>query len=292
MSLLRIVPSIHFAHAGNLASWYSQHRRDPRSSDFEPTEVQIDLRKCEFVWPSAVVWCACYALLVRHRGRACELIVPEDLGVAIYLKSTGLFTILRETGVEIDDRDVGEASTSQTILPLSRFATVFDAEKLGNLALEHLSSQRFPGPQLAPVVSETFSELAGNAAQHAQSPIGGIGMIQFYDFREGQRFVITVGDGGIGIRKGLSNNPDLENKIHYDWTAIELATRERVSGTGDPYRGIGLYGVAEDARKGGRRLIIHSGIGVLQISEEIRQESHRTNPFPGTLALMGLQTKG
>lgn len=292
MTLRRIVPSIRFAHAGNLASWYSQNRGDPRSADFEPTEVEIDLRRCEFVWPSAVIWCACYALLVRQRDRPCEVIVPEDVGVATYLKSTGLFNMLKESGVEIDDRGIGEASTSQMILPLSRFSTVFEAENLGNSALEHLSHPPSPGPQFASVVSETFSELAANAAQHSHSIIGGLGMIQFYDFQEGQRFVITVGDGGIGIRKGLSNNPELEQRIHYDWTAIELATRERVSGTGDPYRGIGLYGVAEDARKGGRRLIIHSGIGVLQISEDIRQESHRTNLFPGTLAFMGFQATG
>ena len=68
--------------------------------------------------------------------------------------------------------------------------------------------------------------------------------------------------------------------------AIELATRERISGTGDPNKGIGLFGVAEDARKGDRRLIVHSGIGVLEISEEVRQDSRRTNPFPGTLGFM------
>jgi hypothetical protein len=218
--------------------------------------------------------------------------VPEDLGVATYLKSTGLFAMVVEEGVVVDDRDIRETLTSQTILPLSRFANVFEADQLGNLAVERLSQWGFPGPQLAPVVSENFGELASNAAQHSHSTIGGIGMVQFYDFQEGQRFVIAVGDGGIGIREGLYRNPELRSKIHYDWTAIELATRERVSGTTDPYRGIGLYGVAEDARKGGRRLIIHSGIGVLQISEDIRQESHRTNPYPGTLAFMSFDTRG
>ena len=285
MPLLRIIPPINFSHAGSLPSWFW---RDPRQNDFEPTEVLIDFRKCEFVWPSAVVWCASYALLVRARGRDCELIVPENLGVATYLKSTGLFTMLKEAGVTVDDRGVGGASTLQTIVPLSRFSTEFDAEQLANSALAHLTSLGSAVPHLAPVVSENFAELAFNVVQHSQSPIGGIGLIQFFDFREGPRFTIVVADGGIGIRKGLSNNPTLQDRIHYDWTAIELATRERISGTGDATRGIGLYGVAEDARRGGRRLIVHSGNGVLQISENVHQDSRRTNPYPGTLAMMSI----
>ena len=287
MSLLRIIPPKNFHHAGNLPNWVW---RDPRSDDFAPTAVLIDLGRCEFVWPSAVVWCASYGLLVRNRGRDCELIVPEDVGVATYLKSTGLFAILKEAGISVDDRGIAEASNSQTVVPLSRFASEFEAEQLANNALDHLTSQRSTASHLAPVVSENFAELAFNAIQHSQSSIGSLGLIQFYNFRDGLQFVITVADGGIGIRRGLYNNPALRDKIHYDWTAIELAARERISGTGDATRGIGLYGVAEDARKGGRQLIIHSGIGVLQIFEDVRQESRRTNPFPGTLALMSIRT--
>ena len=288
MSLLRIAPPKNFFHAGNLPNWLW---RDPRSDEFAPDTVLIDLSRCKFVWPSAVVWCATYGLLVRNRDRNCELIVPEDLGVATYLKSTGLFSTLKEVGISVDDRGIGEASSSQTIVPLSRFTTEFEAEELANNALDHLTSQESPGSSLAPVVSENFAELAFNAVQHSQSAIGGLGLIQFYNFREGLRFAIAVADGGIGIRQGLYKNPTLRDKVHYDWTAIELAARERISGTGNATRGIGLYGVAEDARKGGRRLIIHSGIGVLEISEDVRQDSRRTNPYPGTLAFMSIPTQ-
>lgn len=287
MNSLRISPPKNFRHAGNLPSWLWQ---DPRLGDFKPDSVSIDLARCQFVWPSAVTWCACYGLLVRSHHRDCELIVPEDPGVAKYLKSTGLFDTLKEAGVSVDDRGIGKASMSQTIVPLSRFASEYEAEELANSALDNLISRGSTSQHLAPVVSENFAELAFNAVQHSQSPIGGLGLVQFFNFREGLRFVITVADGGIGIRKALYNNPALRDKIHYDWTAIELATRERISGTGAATRGIGLYGVAEDARKGGRRLIVHSGIGVLEISEDVRQESRRTNPYPGTLASMSIPT--
>lgn len=87
----------------------------------------------------------------------------------------------------------------------------------------------------------------------------------------------------MGIRHALTRNPDLADKVSYDWDAIELAIQEGISGTGSKTRGIGLFGVAEDMRKPGRQLIIHSGIGMLQINEGRQGEAQRTAPFPGTL---------
>lgn len=97
-----------------------------------------------------------------------------------------------------------------------------------------------------------------NAVQHAESRIGAYGLVQFYESERGQRFVCAVANGGIGIRRSLEKNPDFRFRVPYDWVAVELAMGERVSGTGDSTRGIGLYGVAEDMRKSsGRQLIIH-----------------------------------
>ena len=98
MSLLRIIPRENFFHAGSLPPW---SWRDPRSDNFEPTAVLIDLGRCQFVWPAAVAWCATYGLLVRNRGLDCDLIVPEDVGVATYLKSTGLFAMLKRLGLRL-----------------------------------------------------------------------------------------------------------------------------------------------------------------------------------------------
>lgn len=280
MPVLRITPQRQFRHAGNIPSW-SWH--DPRTDDFWPTEVQINLSRCEFIWPPAVVWCACYALLVRNLSRDCELVLPHDHRVAAYLRGTGLLTILQEAGVKADDPQIGQASMAQTILPLCRIWSVRDADQLVDMALERLLEMGYPGPQMAPTVSETLGEFASNAAQHAESPIGGVGMVQYYRFREGSRFAIAVGDGGIGIRRALNNNPRLRDKIDDDRSAIDLAIQEMVSGTGDPHRGLGLFAATQDARRGGRRLVIHSVRGALSITEDAKGEPRRTNPFPGTL---------
>jgi hypothetical protein len=206
------------------------------------------------------------------------------MGVCVYLKSLGLFRLLQASGISVDDRDIAGRSDPQLILPLTRFDTESEVEALTNKAYDSLSASGLGPANLRPLVSETFGELALNAVQHSESPIGAYGLIQFYEFSGGQRFVCCVADGGIGIRRSLERNPELRQRVPYDWAAVELATRERVSGTLDPMRGIGLYGVAEDMRKPGRNLIIHSGIGSLQISEQVESRAVRTRLFPGTLA--------
>jgi len=105
---------------------------------------------------------------------------------------------------------------------------------------------------------------------------------------QGRRFLCAVADGGIGIRCSLERNPELRPRISYDWVAIELALRERISGKGEPTRGIGLYWVSEEMRRSGRQLIVHSGIGALTINEEVESEAKRTTLFPGTLAFASI----
>jgi anti-sigma regulatory factor (Ser/Thr protein kinase) len=140
-------------------------------------------------------------------------------------------------------------------------------------------------------VAEVFAELAMNAVQHSQSEIGSVGLIQFYQFEAGERFVCAVADGGIGIKRSLGSNAALRSRATYDWTAIELALEEGVSGTGSNRRGIGLFGVAEDMAKPGRQLIIHSGIGLLLTGGGAAVEAMRSSVrFPGTLVSASIPT--
>lgn len=283
---MRIPIRREFLHAGVLSSRFASV--DPRTPNFTESRVDIDMRQCEFVRPAAVLWCAIYPLLVSERGIATRLLVPENMGVSTYLKSVGLFDLLRDAGVEVDDRGVRRREDHQLILPLTRFSSEAQVEDLANAALDALSSRGVGSANLYPVVSEVFAELALNAVQHSESKVGACGLIQFYEFQQGRRFVCTVADGGIGIRRSLERNPELTDQVPYDWVAIELALRERVSGTGESTRGIGLYGVAEDMRKAGRQLVIHSGIGAVETTEELEHGARRTTLFPGTLAFASI----
>ena len=285
---MRITTPQNFYHVGDLSQKFASN--DPRQSGFAERRVDIDMRNCQFVRPAAVLWCAIYPLLAVAKTSECQLLVPENMGVCVYLKSVGLFEVLRGAGVDVDDRDISVKRDPQIFLPLTRFSKEQEVDDLANQALDSLSNAGLGSANIHPLVSEVFAELALNAVQHSRSVIGAFGFIQFYESEIGRRFVCAVADGGIGIRRSLEQNPALRDRVPYDWVAIELALRERVSGTGVATRGIGLYGVAEDVRKPGRQLIIHSGLGMLATSEEVESRSQRTTLFPGTLAYASITT--
>jgi len=279
---LVITPPAQFHHAGNIKKIWDSF--DPRKDQFLRERVDIDLRECEFVRPAAALWCVVYLALASAQSCGCRLLVPTNMGVCSYLAALGVFAILKELKVEVDDRGVHSGDATKIILPLTRFSTSADASAMTNRAAESLSSSGYGSVNMATIVAELFSELALNAAEHGQSSVGAFGCIQLYDSPKGPRFACTVADGGIGVFASLGRNESLRPRFHYDWDALELAIRERVSGTGNPHRGIGLYGVSEEVRCPGRSLLLHSGLGTLLIGEDLESSARRSSLFPGMLA--------
>ncbi len=277
-----------FGHAGELSVRFD--KSDPRNPSFDAAQVDIDLRECNFVRPPAALWCMVYLALASKRGARCRLLVPSNMGVCIYLKSLGLFDMLKDFDVKVDDRGIGARDDKKTILPITRFETTADASDVTNRAFARLQSAGVGAVNLTSVVTELFSELALNAVQHGESEVGGFGCVQFYEFEGGSRFTCTVADGGIGVFASLCKNEAHRSRVSYDWDALELAVRERVSGTGDPTRGIGLYGVSEDVRQPGSSLLLHSGLGSYKIDENLESAARRTRLFPGTLAFLSIST--
>jgi anti-sigma regulatory factor (Ser/Thr protein kinase) len=279
---MEIEAPAHFAHAGDLERKLAS--KDPRKPGFSEPCVDIDIRECDFIQPAAVLWCFIYGLLAARTNSTCRLLVPENLGVAIYLKSVELFRLLQESGVEVDDRGVGGRPAAQLILPITRFTTESEVDKIANNTRDRLTAASVGAANLYSVVAEVFAELAMNAVQHSQSEIGSFSLIQFYQFDTGERFICAVADGGIGIRRSLESNPALQRRASYDWTAIDLALEEGTSATGSSRRGIGLFGVNEEMAKPRRQLIIHSGIGLLRTGGGTVAEATRSSVcFPGTL---------
>lgn len=97
-----------------------------------------------------------------------------------------------------------------------------------------------------------------------------------------------VADGGIGIQRSLSRNPAHWEYGGYEWTAMERAVGELVSGTLSGYRGIGLFETVEKMRKIGRQLIIHSGDGIITKSGRLTTRITSTRLFPGTMAYISI----
>lgn len=277
-----------FRHAGDLSLRFDTF--DPRVRSFDATHVDVDLRECDFVLPSAALWCVVYLALASKRGSVCRLLVPRHTGVCVFLKSIGLFDILKDCHVEVDDRDIYGGADTKTILSITHFETTADATDITNKAFDELRSADLGAVNLTSLVTELFSELAMNAAQHSESEVGAFGCVQFLEGRGEPRFTCTVADGGIGVLASLCKNEALRSRVSYEWDALELAVRERVSGTGDPHRGIGLYGVSEDVRQPKHSLLLHSGSGSLEIKENLESRARRTRLFPGTLAFLSIPT--
>ncbi len=156
-----------FRHAGELAARFD--KLDPRQPSFTADRVDIDLRGCDFVWPSAALWCVVYLALARKRGVPCRLLVPANMGACVHLKSLRLFETLQARDVEVDDRGVRSHDESKTVLGITHFETTGDAVDITNRAFDRLCSANLGSPNLNPVVSELFSELALNAAEHSES---------------------------------------------------------------------------------------------------------------------------
>ena len=139
----------------------------------------MDLRACRFIRPPAVLWCLIYPLLSRFRNYRCTLYVPENLGVCLYLKSIGLLQILKDAGVEVDDRGIEQRSDPQVVLPLTKFETESDVDDIANDVYDALGQFRQASHNVYNIVSETFGELAYNAVQHSESPVDGYGSSSF-----------------------------------------------------------------------------------------------------------------
>lgn len=175
---MRVTVPDHFRHAAEITDVNAA--KDPRGHSFGETVVDVDLRGCIFVRPAAALWCVVYPLLARLRGSRVRFLVPEQRGVCVYLKSLGLFGTLQGNGVEVDDRGIREQRDPQIIMPLTAFRSSNEVDTLANAALESLKSAGLGAFNLYPLVSEIFSELALNAVEHSQSPIGAYGFIQLF----------------------------------------------------------------------------------------------------------------
>ncbi len=128
-----------------------------------------------------------------------------------------------------------------------------------------------------------FSELAINAVEHAKSN-GGFVLAQQYDYHDGSKLEIAVGDCGIGIPTSLKQNKKLKGKFNSDREAIKLVLGGGLSRINDPHRGYGLSNVKDEMiRAPDRALTLRSGSGYAIIYSGGRPYSASCSYFPGTL---------
>lgn len=276
-----------FNHVRNLKARQTTH--DPRSANFQFDSITLDLRQCLRIGPEAILWSAVFLNLARKRGANSELLPPNDPRTSDALASSGVLEILNASRATLKERR--PANDFPTTLPICVMRSFTDVERAADRILDSLDSDPRSIPaNLYPTVAETFVELANNGVEHSQSEIGTLGLVNLREGKSKGNFEIAVADGGIGISRTLKSSANADGKRTWnDWSSIEYATGELISGTGDPHRGIGLFGVAEDSRLPGAALRIHSGAGLLHINQSSEIRATRKTLFPGTLTYASIQ---
>jgi hypothetical protein len=185
-------------------------------------------------------------LLIRLAAVACDCairsvpctVVPPNETVARYMSEMGLGAVLPDPPA-LDLPPPPDDPVDDALMPVTRIVSQRDADELDD-QFERLFEERFIGPYgpLMQPFHQAFSELTDNATTHGTSEIGTLVSAQRY---QGNRCVLVIGDGGIGIPEHLRRQHEFES----DPEALELAIREGVSGTGEVHRGIGYHHIGQ-----------------------------------------------
>ena len=181
MATLEISAQTQFNHTEDLLG-YQVPRNDPRQDDFHWDSVRIDLSRCTFVRPAGVLWCTIYPLLVAKRNISCELVVPLQSSIATYLNDLGLFSTLKDAGVNVDYNVPPNLNRWQLVLPITQLASISNVEELENAVIENLESRNLSSVNVHTDVAVAFAELGNNAVEHSESSVGTYGLVQFYEW--------------------------------------------------------------------------------------------------------------
>lgn len=180
--------------------------------------------------------------------------------------------------------DQGAYCVVEKVLPLTRFSSLDDVEHIAN----EVERSTGIGPvNIRNEISGVFYELALNAVQHSESAIGEYAVLQCAMAAQGEViYAVGVADRGIGIPASLRRNPEYAY-VESDTDAIALATELHVTGTKDPYRGLGLDHVVQVVKSFGGNFVIISGGGYWNLEKGIKIEKgslNSTDRLSGTVA--------
>lgn len=166
------------------------------------------------------------------------------------------------------------------ILSPTGFHSMRESQALTDVLEEALAAQGSASVNLE--VVEIFAELVGNAAEHGMGDGGAHAHVRRIHHRKGLALDIVIADSGPGIPTTLRRNDKLP-RPRTDADAIGLAIQKLVSGTGDPTRGIGLWMTTTEMRKPARKMLIHSGTGLLTMYGDEEPSLRETDCRQGTL---------
>ena len=245
----------------------------------------IDLQSWRYVSPTPVAGLiAVIGRLVRE-GHSIEVRAPRAAYPLRMLENVGFVDALRTfTDVNRTSEPAERVRRYHPIIRAMNFKTHDEVEVIGDALVTEFEESDRVSPPLSSEAYDALAEAANNAVEHAESPEGGFALAQLRERRpaSGRSWFIeiAVADAGRGIAASLGMDDHLD--------AIMLALDEGVSGTGDPLRGLGLTWIADLVQNSRRELMIHSGEGLVSVTESDRVAFRTGSSFPGTLLTVSI----
>ncbi len=202
----------------------------------DATSVVIDASNVMQPGPLLLIRLAALVCDCSVRELPCTVVPPEEV-VGRYMSDMGLGGVLPDPPAIALPAPPNDP-VDDALMPVTRIMSQRDADELDD-DFERVFAERFVGPYgpLMQPFHQAFSELADNATTHGRSDIGTLVAAQRY---QGNRCVLVLGDGGIGIPAHLRQ----QHEVATDPEALKLAIQEGVSGTGEQHRGIGYHHIA------------------------------------------------
>jgi hypothetical protein len=199
-----------------------------------PGAVGLDLTDLDFVDPFFLL--RLRGFIDWHCRNGHEVIVtsPRSHDVRTYLERMHLSKHLPEL-CQCDLGILGTDAKSDVLIPIRRLGSQQESDQLEE-ELGELYTAHFTGglARLAAPFTTTVSEICDNATTHGRSAVG-VAYVTAQRYTH-DRCVLVIGDLGIGIPEHMRKQfPHLID----DGDAIREATKEGITGTGDPNRGVG-----------------------------------------------------
>ena len=195
-------------------------------------EVQIDCRRLELpIHPMFAVRLRVFADWHRRQGRMVEITPPDNPEARQNFLGMGI------------DTDAEPVSEKDAILPVTRLGEFLEVEEVAGKSQEILEYQLADVSPLGQATFMAVSELCANAIDHGRNELGAYVAVR--RISEPRRQVsIAISDLGMGVPEHIRQRyPEWSD----DGLAIAHATKEHISGTSDPHRGIGFSAVIEAA---------------------------------------------
>jgi hypothetical protein len=257
----------------------------------------IDCSGIRFVDPYGVLVLLAVGLSAPYRrGRAWGLVLPRDPAVLCWLDRCGARRLIEKLFVvdepaAADDTDRRDGGRDPVLLEVSlvregadvhravaRIKARADLLLVSRLGYSGLAADRF---------TVALAEVCQNVVDHSGGP--GLALAQCYLRAGGAAEIrLAVADVGIGVRASLA--PRYADRLPGSWddrSAVRLAFRRGVTGSGDPDRGLGLAAVADLVRAWGGRLRLRSGTAACEVGAHPAERGGLA-AFPGTQATITL----